>query len=56
LQYADKRGFRVALIAGENEFAAGMVQLKNLQTGEKRDVPTADNGAQLIAALREVLA
>ncbi|MBN2216577.1 MAG: histidine--tRNA ligase, partial [Pirellulales bacterium] len=39
LKYADRRGHRVALVAGENEFTAGVVQVKNLTTGEKQDVP-----------------
>ena len=34
LQYADKRGFRIALIAGEQEFAAGECQIKDLASGE----------------------
>jgi histidyl-tRNA synthetase len=38
LAYADKKGFRVALIAGENEFAKNAVQLKNLATKTARDV------------------
>ena len=36
LDYADKRGFRVALIAGENEFAAGTVSIKDLKTGDSQ--------------------
>ncbi len=35
LKYADRRGFRVALVAGENEFAAGNIQVKNLATTTK---------------------
>jgi histidyl-tRNA synthetase len=30
LQYADKQGFRAAIIIGENEFAAGQCQVKDL--------------------------
>ena len=30
LQYAEKRGFRVALIAGPDEFAQGVWKIKNL--------------------------
>ena len=41
LQYADKRGFRVALMAGDNEFAAGQCQVKNLATGESTTVSLA---------------
>jgi len=38
LKYADRRGFRLALIAGENEFASGVYQLKNLATGAQEDI------------------
>jgi len=34
LAYADRKGFRVALIAGESEFAQDSVQVKNLTTQE----------------------
>jgi histidyl-tRNA synthetase len=52
LKYASERGFRVALIVGENEFAAGECQLKVLATGEKLTVSIADGGAALIEQLR----
>jgi len=42
---------RVALIAGENEFAKGTVQVKNLGAKSARDVP-AD---EVLAAVREIL-
>jgi histidyl-tRNA synthetase len=32
MAYADRKGFRVAVIAGENEFAQDAVQIKNLAT------------------------
>jgi histidyl-tRNA synthetase len=35
LKYASKKGFKVALIAGESEFASGAVKVKNLATGEE---------------------
>jgi histidyl-tRNA synthetase len=38
LSYADRKGFRIALIAGENEFAKDAVQLKNLAAKTARDV------------------
>jgi histidyl-tRNA synthetase len=56
LQYADRQGFRAAIVAGENEFAAGQVQVKNLATTDSQTV--AYNGAdasQVIAAIRQVL-
>jgi histidyl-tRNA synthetase len=39
LAYGDKRGFRIALIAGPDEFAKGVWQIKDLRTQAKRDVP-----------------
>ena len=39
LQYADKRGFRVALIAGEEELADGTCQVKDLTSGGSQTVP-----------------
>jgi histidyl-tRNA synthetase len=53
LQYADKRGFRLALIAGDDELAAGNVQVKDLKTGESRTVGLA--GDDLIATLAAAL-
>ena len=54
LQYADKRGFRVALVAGEQEFAAGECQVKNLASGESTTVPL--DSAALATEIRRVLA
>jgi histidyl-tRNA synthetase len=56
LKYADRRGFRIALIAGGNEFQSGVCQVKDLQTGEKQDVPLADNAAGVVAAVKRILA
>jgi histidyl-tRNA synthetase len=58
LQYADKRGFRVALIAGSREFDAGVCQVKDLQTGEAHDVPFAaepSGGLPLVGAIQKIL-
>lgn len=38
LKYADRKGFRVALIAGEDEFKAGVWQVKDLKSGEQASV------------------
>ena len=56
LKYADRRGFRIALIAGQNEFDAGVCQVKDLQRGEKKDVPLAGDYEELIEAVRKTLA
>ena len=42
LQYADRKGFRVAVIAGEREFAAAECQIKNLATAESVTVALPD--------------
>jgi histidyl-tRNA synthetase len=55
LKYADRRGFRVALIAGGNEFRDGVCQVKDLQTGVKQDVPLEANAASVIAAVQIIL-
>jgi histidyl-tRNA synthetase len=53
LQYADKRGFRVALIAGPDEFAQGVWNVKDLRTQTQREkVPAAD----VARVIREILA
>ncbi|MFO0967796.1 MAG: histidine--tRNA ligase [Gemmataceae bacterium] len=50
-QYAEKRGFRLALIAGEDEFNQGVWKIKDLA---KREEKTAGD-SELEAALREAL-
>ncbi len=52
LAYADRKGFRVALIAGENEFEKDVVQLKNLGAKSARDVASHE----IVAAVKETLA
>jgi histidyl-tRNA synthetase len=52
LAYANKKGFSIALIAGENEFARDSVQVKNLNTRDAHDVSLS----QLIAAVQKSLA
>ena len=55
LKYADRRGFRVALIAGDNEFTAGTCQVKDLESGDRRDVPLETDAASVVAAIKEIL-
>ncbi len=55
LKYADRRGFRVALIAGGDEFAKGVCQVKDLRTGAKQDVPLTAGAAEVIAAVTRIL-
>lgn len=53
LQYADRKGFRVAVIAGADEFAADRWRLKNLKSGTQVDVSTAELVSSLRAQLDE---
>jgi histidyl-tRNA synthetase len=48
---ADQRRARLLLVAGEDEMAAGVFQVKNLATGEQRAVERGE----IVAAVREVL-
>lgn len=51
MKYADKKGFRLALIAGGDEFAAGQWQVKDLKKGTQESV----SAAVLIDHLRTAL-
>jgi histidyl-tRNA synthetase len=51
LQYAEKRGFRVALIAGPDEFAQGVWKVKDLARREEITV----SGAEVSAALCKII-
>lgn len=55
LKYADRRGFRVAIIAGTNEFATNTVQLKDLATADSQTVSIADGVLPLVSAVRKIL-
>jgi histidyl-tRNA synthetase len=55
LKYADRKGFRAVLIAGEDELAAGCCQVKDLKSGEQQQVQLADEGHAVIAALSQML-
>ena len=51
LQYADRRGFRSALIAGERELAAGTCQVKDLANKTSAEVPLAEIPAAVLRIL-----
>lgn len=55
LKYADRRGHRLAIVAGGNEFDAGVVQLKNLVTGDQQDVPLTNDAQELIDVIKNTL-
>ncbi|UUO09274.1 histidine--tRNA ligase [Blastopirellula sp. J2-11] len=56
LKYADRRGFKIAIIAGDRELAEGKCQVKNLAAGEATDESLADGAAAVIARIEEILA
>jgi histidyl-tRNA synthetase len=51
LTYADRKGFRIAIIAGENEFAKDTAQVKNLAKKSATDVALRE----LVAAVKTTL-
>jgi histidyl-tRNA synthetase len=55
LQYADRKGFRAAIIAGEREFTAGECQIKDLKTTQSTTVPLANDAIAIIAAVQKIL-
>ncbi|HKI34582.1 MAG TPA: histidine--tRNA ligase [Gemmataceae bacterium] len=52
LKYADQRGFKVALIAGSDEFAEGVWNVKDLKSATQREKVPA---AQVAEVIREIL-
>ena len=55
LKYADRRGHRVAVIAGSREFEAGTCQLKDLTSGTSQEIPLEPDAASLIGAISDLL-
>ncbi len=55
LQYANRQGFRVALIIGGNEFAAGECQVKDLAHGSSQTVALDAEASEIIAAVKNLL-
>ncbi len=51
LTYADRKGFRLALIAGESEFAKDMVQVKDLASKQQRMIATD----RVVSVVKELL-
>lgn len=42
MKYADRKGFRIAVIAGDEEFSAGVWQVKDLKSGVQVSLPAAE--------------
>jgi histidyl-tRNA synthetase len=55
LSYADRKGFRIAIVAGDREFAAGECQVKNLSTKESTTVSLKSGSAAVIDEIRRIL-
>jgi histidyl-tRNA synthetase len=53
LEYANKKNFRLAVVAGENEFGREAVQVKNLRTQSQAEVPLAHLVESVRAALKD---
>ena len=52
LKYAERRGHRLMIIIGSDEWETGTAQIRDLATGESREVDREG----LVAACRDVLA
>jgi len=46
-KYADRRGARAVIIAGTDEFASGVVQVKWLADGTQTELPLTDNSTEI---------
>jgi histidyl-tRNA synthetase len=55
LQYADRRGFRVAIIAGSEEIAKSVVQVKDMAAQTSQTVPVTETASELVTAIKNVL-
>jgi histidyl-tRNA synthetase len=42
LRYANKKGFKLVIIAGEEEFSQATVQIKNMVSGQQITCPLTD--------------
>ena len=56
LKYADSRGFPIALIAGENEFAANTCQVKDLRRGDSTEISLEAGPGNLVETIHRILA
>jgi histidyl-tRNA synthetase len=55
LQYANRKGFRVALVIGEDEFTACECQIKDLSQGTSRTVSTQDGVTEIVEEISRIL-
>jgi histidyl-tRNA synthetase len=52
LKYADRRGFRLAVVVGADEWSAGTCQIKDLASGQSTTVPLAEAARAIAAKLQ----
>ena len=55
LQYANRHGFRIALIIGEDEFAARQCQVKDLMQGTSQTVAMQEDAAEIVDEVKRIL-
>lgn len=55
LKYADRRGFKVAVIMGDQEFQSETCQIKNLAARTSDEVDLKDGVADAVAAIQAIL-
>jgi histidyl-tRNA synthetase len=48
---ADRMGARFAVVIGEEELAAGACSLRDMKTGEQREIPIAEGSGELLRVL-----
>ena len=56
LKYADRRGHRLALIAGSDELDQGQCQIKDLNTGDAENISIQDGYDNLVNVLKKKIA
>lgn len=51
-KYADRRGFRAVVVAGGDELARQVVQVKWMADGKQDEIPLSNTGSEIIECLR----
>lgn len=55
LKFANRRGFRIAIVAGEQEFERGVCQVKDLESGDAVDISLANDAVEVISTIQKML-
>ncbi len=55
LKYAGERGFRIAVIAGDQEFTAQTCQIKDLEARTSQEISLANGMEPLVIAIQKIL-